>query len=204
MVCGQKKARCFFPNAFFLLIEANRYHQKELEHYKTVDNKVDYVLSAAGDREGEINFAASDPFGGLASHLELEEFNRFNLQSAEPISEKHFIRVPLTTIDSEVAKRKLTPPFFLKLDVHGFEVPIFDGAKESLKLTSLIQVETYNFNLTKDSLRFHQICMFLESEGFRVIDMCEPLYRVKDKMLWQIDFFFSPSASKEFDSNTYE
>lgn len=41
--------------------------------------------------------------------------------------------VPATTIDLEVAERGLQAPFVIKLDTHGFELPILNGARGTLR-----------------------------------------------------------------------
>jgi FkbM family methyltransferase len=183
------KARKFFPNADFFLVEAQGDHEPGLKKLKEQYAGIDYIIAAAGDRDGEIYFDASDLFGGVASHTPLEQSS---------------VIVPVRSLDSLINERNLTPPFLLKLDTHGFEVPIFEGARETLRQTALIIVETYNFKLTSDSLRFHEMCSFLESRGFRCIDLCEPMHRPKDKAFWQVDLFFVPADREEFKSNTYE
>jgi FkbM family methyltransferase len=183
------KARKFFPEADFFLVEAQSAHEKALSRAKARNSWMDYIISAAGDRDGEISFDASDPFGGVASHSKLEN---------------DCIIVPMTTIDTLVQKKGLRSPFLLKLDTHGFELPIFVGARETLRQTALVVIETYNFNLTSDSLRFHEMCTFLESRGFRCIDLCEPMHRPGDGAFWQVDLFFVPAGREEFKSNTYE
>jgi len=183
------KARKVFSKACFFLIEAQGDHEPSLKKLKERCPRLDYVIAAAGDRDGEIYFDASDLFGGEASHTPLEQ---------------HSVTVPLRSLDSLVREKGLTPPFLLKLDTHGFEVPIFEGARETLRQTALIIVETYNFKLTSDSLRFPEMCAFLESRGFRCIDLCEPMHRPKDRAFWQMDLFFVPADREEFKSNTYE
>ena len=127
----------FYPNAFYFLIEAQKIHEAGLRAFKAQQSNSDYVLAAAGDCVGEVYFDESNPFGGLASHTPLKS------------NERSVTRVPSTTVDAEVDARKLKPPYLLKLDTHGFEVPIFEGASETLKETSLIVVETYNFTIVK-------------------------------------------------------
>jgi len=187
-----KTVRPFYPAAFYFLIEANEVHEPKLKAFKEKHNNVDYVLAAAGDTIGSIYFDASDPSGGLASHTPLQGNRR------------RVTRVPVTTVDAEVKARKLKPPYLLKLDTHGFEVPIFEGAAETLKETSLIVVETYNFTLCEGCLRFYEMCVFLEEKGFRPIGLCGPLFRPKDGALWQFDLVFARANRKEFQSNTYE
>jgi FkbM family methyltransferase len=169
--CWSKRLRKYYPHAFCLLVEANPYHQAALEQFKAVHDNIEYVLAAAGDIEGEIYFDGTAPFGGLASHEASEQTN---------------LKVPVTTIDSLCQQYQLEPPYLIKLDTHGFEVPIFEGAQASLRQASLLVVETYNFDIAPNSLRFPQMCQYLETKGFRCIDMCEPMYREYDQALWQL------------------
>ena len=182
-------ARKHFPQASFFLVEAQDAHAETLLKLKDAQPQFDFVISAAGDRNGTIYFDAGDLFGGVASDTPLEQ---------------NCITVPVVTIDSQVRERGLTPPFLLKLDTHGFEVPIFEGARETLKNTALIVVEVYNFQLTGTSLRFHEMCAYLENLGFRCIDLSEPMHRPGDGALWQMDLFFIPADNGTFTHNIYE
>lgn len=183
-----KQVKPYFPNAFYYLIEANNFHHKSLEKIKASTSNIDFVIAAAGDRNGEIYFDASDPFGGLA------------LQVPSSSSD---IKVPVVTVDSICQNHNLTPPFLIKLDTHGFEVPIFEGATETLINTNFIVVETYNFDIADKSLRFYQICQYLEEKGFRCVDICEPLFRKRDDALWQFDLFFIKDNHPTFSCDSW-
>lgn len=188
---GMWTKRCvkYLPDAHYFLVEAQPPHEPALRKLREKMPNMSYIMAAAGDREGVINFDASELFGGLAGH--------------EPFSENNIV-VPVTTIDAQVKQRKLQPPFLLKLDTHGFELAIFEGAQETLRQTALLVVEVYNFRLTQDSLRFHEMCSVLEEKGFRTVDICEPLHRPDDRALWQFDLFFEPVGSSVFDSDSYK
>ncbi len=181
-------ARRYFPQAYYFLIEARKEHEPALCKFKRKYSNIDYKIAAAGDTVGEVYFDASHLFGGIASHTPFEQ---------------NCVSVPVTTVDAEVHTRQLKPPFLLKLDTHGFEVPIFQGAQETLRQTNIIVVETYNFAITKHSLLFYNICVFLEKQGFRCVDMCDPLHRPRDHVLWQIDFCFMPTNHAVFESDSY-
>ena len=187
-----KVVRRFYPAAFYFLIEANKVHEPKLKAFRQRHDNVDYVLAAAGDIIGELYFDASAPFGGVASHTSLQG------------DRERVIRVPVTTVDAEVNAKKLKPPYLLKLDTHGFEVEILEGAKETLKQSSVIFIETYNFRLTENTLRFHEMCTFLESRGFRPFGLSDPLFRPKDGVLWQLDLVFARADREEFQSNSYD
>ena len=177
-----------FPQAFCLLIEAQDAHKKALEKLRKRDCRFDYVIAAAGNRNGTIFFNADDLFGGLAS--------------STPVG-NNCVSVPMVTVDEEVSLRALSPPFLLKLDTHGFELPILAGAKNTLSLASMVIIETYNFKITNDSLKFYEICTFMESKGFSCVDLVQPMHRPGDQAFWQVDLIFIPSEDAVFSSNRY-
>lgn len=177
-----------YPQARYLLIEAQQAHEEGLRAFKTRYTKADYIIAAAGNRQGEIYFNSSDLWGGLA----MEEATSDNL-----------IKVPVTSIDHEVAQRKLQPPYLIKLDTHGYEVPILEGAKETLKQTNLVIMEVYNFQIAKNSLRFWEMCAYMEKLGFLPIDMSDFTHRKKDNSFWQMDIFFARSDRPEFSFKDY-
>lgn len=184
-----EKAQRSFPGAEYLLIEAQgQAHGDALEQFARSRDRVQYIIAAAGDEEGEVHFDATDPFGGVASRNS---------------TGSHDIMVPMTTVDGEVTRRGLQGPFFLKLDTHGFEVPIFEGAARTLEDTQLLVVEAYNFEIQPGSLRFHELCSYLEERGFRCIDLVDILHRPGDHVLWQADLFFARADRAEFVRTTY-
>jgi FkbM family methyltransferase len=178
-----------YPYAFYYLIEAQQPHQESLEVFKKRHKHSNYIIAAAGSSIGEIYFDNSDLFGGLASDISIGA---------------NCIKVPLTTIDAEVEKYQLGASFLIKLDTHGYEVPILEGAKETLKKTNLVIIETYNFQIAKDSLRFWEMCAYMEKLGFLPIDMVDFIYRKKDNIFWQMDIFFIKKEREEFNHHDYE
>lgn len=179
----------FFPYADYLLIEAQKEHEKNLIKAIGKIKNSNYVITAAGDYKGEIFFDASDLFGGLASKDKLDIDN--------------CIKVPVDTIDNIVADINCKGPFLLKLDTHGFEVPIFDGSLNTLQNTKTIIIEVYNFKLTESSLRFHEMINYLENKGFRPVDIVDLMRRPKDDILWQMDMVFIKNDYLDFNNNSY-
>ncbi len=183
-------ARQCWPDAHYHLVEANAQHQAALDAVCSTTPRFSYVLAAASDEPGTIYFDGSDSFGGLA------------MKGASP-DRPGAIGVPAVTLDGEMESRVLTGPYLVKLDTHGFEVPILNGARQVLAGANLVVIETYNFRLEKDSLKFWEMCRFMDDLGFGVIDISEPLWRLKDDAFWQIDLLFIPKTRPEFSYNRY-
>lgn len=177
-----------FPGRDYLLIEANPIHAPALEALSRQCAGVRVVHAAAGEKPGKLYFNNSTALGGAASR--------------QPLSEAHTV-VDAVTVDQEVNRAGLQPGYCLKLDTHGFEVPIFNGAADALKQTELIVVEVYNFQISPEALRFHRLCDFLEDKGFRVIDIADPGYRPRDLAFWQMDLFFARADRPEFASDNF-
>lgn len=178
-----------YPQANYLLIEAQQAHEKGLQAFKALYANANYVIAAAGNKIGEIYFDNSGLFGGLAADVPFEG---------------NCIVVPVTTIDEQVKKYQLQAPYLIKLDTHGYEVPILEGARETLKKANIVIIETYNFQIAKDSLRFWEMCNYMEDLGFLPIDMVDFMHRKKDNAFWQMDTLFIRKDRAEFQSNDYE
>lgn len=176
-----------FPNANYLLIEAQSGHMPGLERFSARYTKASYIIAAASSSVGEIYFDSSELFGGLAFKTPRE----------------NSVSLPAVTVDSEVTTRNLEGPFLLKLDTHGFEVPILEGAKETLKNASLVIIEAYNFQLTTESLKFYEMCQYMENLGFRCLEVVDLMIRPKDGAFWQMDLIFAPANLPLFKDNAY-
>jgi FkbM family methyltransferase len=131
-----------YPDAHYLLIEAQDSHEEALQAYVSVHPKAQYVVAAAGDACGEIYFDDSDLFTGFASKIRSEGARKV---------------VRETTIDHEIGASSLPGPYMIKLDTHGFEVPILCGAMETLPNTNLLVIETYISASSKAA------CFFMKS-----------------------------------------
>ena len=178
----------YFPDSRYFLIEAQNPHEDKLKNFIQRHLKSEYIIAAAGDKNGETYFNNTRLFGGIA----LRE------------QQANFPKVKMVTLDSEIAKRDLPHPYFLKLDTHGFEVPILNGAQNVLEQTELVIVEAYNFKSGPESLKFQDMIDFMETKGFSVIDMVDLMLRKRDQALWQMDIFFIRSSREEFKSSQYE
>jgi FkbM family methyltransferase len=150
--------------------------------------RLHYVLAAAGATAGTLEFGVAGDLDSSGIYDDLGSNRR---------------SVPVVTIDGEIARLQLPPPYFLKLDTHGYEVPILAGAGQTLQQTSVLLLEAYNFQLTQQTLRFHEMIAHVEQLGFRCCEMVDPMLRPRDQLLWQMDLFFLPKHSPAFAANSY-
>lgn len=177
------------PKANYLLVEAQEGHVENLAKFCEKHSTTSFVHAAAGPSDGKVYFDEGDLFGGLASTEALKN---------------NCIEVDAIALDNEINRRKLEPPYLLKLDTHGFELPILEGAKQLLKLSELVIIETYNYKLTNDSLKYYEMCHYMEKLGFSPIEMVDFELRTYDNSFWQMDTFFIKSSNTSFNYNSYK
>jgi FkbM family methyltransferase len=181
----------FYPESKYLLVEANPVHAQALDAFSTEKPNAQFVLAAAGDKQGgsiSFSFDKDDPYAGQASYTPGKNSNT----------------IPETSIDFEVDARKMKGPYLMKLDTHGFELPIFNGASATLAKTEIIIVECYNFKISSECLLFYEMCEYLGARGFRCIDLVDPLWRPYDNAFWQMDLIFIRKDSPQFLYSNYK
>lgn len=182
--------RRVYPEARAILLDANDVHRASLERYVASRQGVEHKIAAVGPACCDLWFERTpDPFGG-----------RIHSERLKPEWEP----LPGTTIDHEVATRGMRGPYLVKLDTHGFEVPILEGAQETLKNAQLLVVECYPFKIGDGALMFHEFCAWMWERGFMALDITEPLWRARDGCLWQIDIVFSPRTRPECQVHSWQ
>jgi FkbM family methyltransferase len=182
-------AAAIFEESRFLAIEALEERRRDLEAVKHAHPRIDYEIAVVGNAVGPGYINVSDDLIGSGVYDP-------DAPNARP--------APMVTIDHLVAERQLCPPFGIKFDTHGFEVPILEGARMTLEQTRLIVMEVYNFGDPARSKRFHRMCTHMEELGFRCFDLCGPMLRRRDGVLWQMDLFFAPADAEIFRYQTFD
>jgi len=177
-----------FPACEYLLIEAQSVHKQSLVDFCARHPNARFSLVAAGEGPGTINFDASQPFAGQAS--------------AAPFKSNNTV-VSVSSVDDEIDRHRLQPPFLIKLDTHGFELPILRGARLALEQTEVVVMECYNFRISSECLLFYEMCSHMENLGFRCLDLVAPLHRPLDNAFWQMDLVFVRTTRPEFSIPRY-
>lgn len=166
-----------FPNANYLLFEPLIEREKELIQVCKSNSNFKFVAKAAGTQTSFINFNISEDLdgSGVSDSLEIND---------------HIRKVEVVRIDDEVQKQNLKGPYLIKLDTHGFEVPILEGCDNIINEVNLFIIECYGFHLIKGSLLFNEMCDLMVKKGFRLFDIVDIMRRSKDHAFWQCDAFF--------------
>lgn len=182
------RAQTHFPAAKFLLFEPLAERQAALVALKRTRG-FEHVAAAAGRERGVVEFSIDPALDGSGVAAPSSAGTR---------------SVPVETLDHAVAARGLAGPYGVKLDTHGYEIPILEGATQVLAEAELLVIEAYNFTLVPGCLRFHELCAWLEARGFRCLDLADPMRRPGDEALWQMDLAFVRATSPVFRSNRYD
>ncbi|MDP3069239.1 MAG: FkbM family methyltransferase [Opitutaceae bacterium] len=183
-----RRARRHYPAARFALFEPLAERQAALATLRAKFG-FEIVAAAAGAAPGHVSFAIDPGLDGSWVAAPGTTGTR---------------TVPVETIDRVVQERKLPGPFGVKLDTHGFELPVLAGAARTLESAALLVIEAYNFQLTPGSLRFHELCAWLEARGFRCLDLADPMRRPRDGALWQMDLAFARADHPVFAASGYD
>lgn len=176
-----------FPSSRFLLFEPLAEQRPALERLHR-QHGFDIVHAVAGGAQGTTRFSVANDLDG---------------SGVAAVGDASAREVPVETIDDNIARHQLPGPYLLKLDTHGYELPVLAGAAKSLPHTCLVIIESYNFQLTGGALRFHELCGWMETHGFRCCDLADPMRRPADGVFWQVDLAFAPVGSAFFKKSSF-
>ncbi len=188
--CWTGLAKNYWPSANYILIEPLEERKDELEELVIANQNHFLVSAVAGKEDGVVKFKVAEDLDGSG----VIDSN----QDGATIRELKVI-----AIENEVKRLGVKGPYIIKLDTHGFEVPIIEGCTTMLSEVNLFIIECYGFQLTKDSLLFWEMCSYMENLGFRLFDVVDIMRRPNDDAFWQCDAFFIPAKTELFNNNSY-
>jgi len=181
-----RKALTLWPKANYHLIEPLEEQKSVLDNLVAEYSNICYHTGVAGAEQGTISFSVSDDLDGSGVYG----------KEATNVRE-----LPVLTLDTITKKQPGT--FLIKLDTHGYEIPILEGAKETLKYTEALIIEVYGFYVSPTGLLFHQLSSWLEEKGFRLFDIVDVMRRDKDLAFWQADATYLKANHSVFKDNNY-
>lgn len=183
-----KKLMNYYPNAQYYLFEPQESHRNLLQEFEKQYPTAVIVNKAVGNEDGFTQFNAQDPFSGALA----TEFDE---------GRAGFVKVPITKLDTAIPSDRSN--LLIKLDTHGFEKSILDGASSLFTRTNALIIEVYNYKISDECLLFWELCQYLQDRGFRpayLMDLCNRDY---DHSFWQMDILFIRDSHKCFTVNSY-
>ena len=183
---GKWSTRCaeIWPDASFTLIEPLQEHSSKLGEIAKRENW-EYEFFVAGEGPGSVDFSVTDDLDGSGVYDKGGRSMRC---------------IEVRALDSLPPKKGRG---LLKLDTHGYEVPILTGATSLLDQIDLVVIEVYGHRISGPCLLFYEICALMAEKGFRVAGIVDPMQRPRDGVFWQADFFFLRESHPVFQTNTY-
>jgi FkbM family methyltransferase len=177
-----KLCKKYFPQASYTLVEPLQEQLKEIDP-KMLSRDDQFIDAVLGEKRGVIDFNISEDLDGSGIYGVSEN--------------KRAVRmIPLADIIGSKSA-------LIKLDTHGFEIPILEGIQKSWPFVEAMIIEVYGFHVSPTARLFHEITGYLHEKNYRLYDIVDLSRRAKDGALWQADAIFLKSSNKVFESETY-
>jgi hypothetical protein len=135
-----------------------------------------------------LKFDQEDPYSGIITDQESE----------------NTIKVDMVPLDITLSELPVKGPYLIKLDTHGIERSILQGAAQTLEESKILIIEAYNYRITDEAFLFWELCAYLHEKGFRPIDLVDVAHRDHDGSLWQMDLIFIRSTWPGFKHVSYK
>ena len=151
------------------------------------DRRFQVIQSAIGSRTGTVDFWVSD-FTASSSILEMTDEHKTHFPES---AGNRKITVPIRTLDECLESISHEGPTLLKVDVQGFELPVFEGARRTLKSVGAVITEVSFQRLYQDQPLFEEIHSALKKEGFAFSGVLDSLVSPLDGSILQADALFT-------------
>lgn len=177
-----------WPKATYCLIEPLHENGPELDALVESDrSRFEWFPGVAGSDSGTVAFNVTKDLDGSGIYGSQDGDMRI---------------VPVYKLDIILENKQV--PIVIKLDTHGYELPILDGAIETLKSTEALIIEVYGFYVSPTAILFNKLSDHLEKLGFRLYDIVDVVRREKDLAFWQADAVYIKDNNPIFKNNRYQ
>ncbi len=181
------EAMIYWPEAYYTLFEPIKEYEPKIRREVKENIKAEYVWGVAGAAAGSVRFSVSDDMYGSGVYGNEASNTR---------------DVPVFRLDESVQSK--SGSLLVKLDTHGFELPILQGAKNVMPRTDVFIIEVYGFYVSPTAPLFHELTAHLFESGFRLFDIIEVMRRPSDGAFWQADAIYLRKDHPVFQSNSYQ
>jgi len=175
-----------FPEARHILIEPLEEFAPYLKRIASGLERCECIHAAATTTTGKVVINVHPDLVGSSVYKEGEASGVNGVERT----------VPAVTLDGICEQRKAPGPYLIKVDTQGSELDVLTGAREILKNTELVMLETSLFEFFKGGTLLYEVIAFMENRGFCVYDIFDLGYRPLDGAMSQANIAFAGKKSK--------
>jgi FkbM family methyltransferase len=178
-----RMARRIYPDVPIYMLEAN----PEKEPFLSA------AVQEIGASDFHIALLGAQPAAAVAFHVRGTGSSVLPENTATPFS---IAQLPMTTLDRVLqAAQPYRAPYFLKVDVQGFELEILRGAEQVLQNTEAALVEVSLLEYNQGAPLFAEVVAFMAARHFVVYDVSGFFRRESDDALYRIVLLFVRESS---------
>jgi FkbM family methyltransferase len=171
-----QRTRAIWPEAKYLMIEPQPNKQERLRGLCNDSVSLEWALLGSVPSE--------------AVHFHMDEFGNSSVFESVQNKCQAAGSLPMKTLDSVVASRKMTGPILLKADVQGYELEVLRGANETLRNVEVILLEVSTLPYNVGAPLFSDVVAFMAERKYLVYDICNFHRRDSDRVVFQMDVLF--------------
>lgn len=157
--------QCFPHLRHYLFEPIDEHFDTIRQNYASIDYELHHVALSSSDGDAWQVGVCLDGSGKI-THSQISDHEVTKAQNPDLVSCK---KVRKTKLDTLTADLRPMTPYLLKIDVDGHEIPILEGATETLAHASVVMIEVTAPTLIA---RGH----FLERHGFQLFDIVDLSY----------------------------
>jgi FkbM family methyltransferase len=166
-----------FPDARFVLFEANADHAAELAQYRHV------IVALGAEDDGAKQFYVPRQGDVTGASLYIENTAHY---APSNLDIRH---VETARLDTIMARDRLPPPDLIKIDVQGAELDVMAGAEHALQSARAIVIELSFIDYNRRAPLIAEVFAGVDRRGFKCADLCE-VHRSEHGFVLQLDLLF--------------
>ncbi len=166
-----------FPDAQFVLFEANADHAPDLARHR-------HLIVALGAEDGGAKpFYVPRQGDVTGASLYIENTPHYAASNLE------IRQVATARLDTIVARDRLPAPDLIKIDVQGAELDVMAGGEHALHSAGALVVELSFIDYNKRAPLIAEVFAGVDRYGFQCADLCE-VHRTDKGFVLQLDLLF--------------
>lgn len=181
--CGEwsSKMKSVYPNARFLLIEADEENESLLK-----DSDFDYEIALVGDENKEVTF-----YKGKRCNTG----NSVYKENTEEFEDCDEVTLRMQRTDEILKRHNISNIDLLKIDVQGAELDVLRGMGDMIDDVKEIQIEISLTNYNEGSPDHIERLKFMKDAGFTPVNISEVGYSKESRDMIYLDMIFRRNDS---------